>query len=62
VTGHATRDEAAREAARPAARRAEPSDDDTLAGTVGDLMSSPQAKAISKEIVRGVFGMLKKRF
>ena len=62
VTGDATREEAAREAARPAPRRAEPSDDDTLAGTVGDLMSSPQAKAISKEIVRGVFGMLKKRF
>ena len=30
-------------------------------GTLTDLLGSSQGKAIQKEVVRGVFGMLKKR-
>jgi DNA helicase HerA-like ATPase len=32
------------------------------AGAVGDFLGSRQGKAIQKEVVRGIFGMLKKRF
>ena len=31
-------------------------------GAVGDFLKSRQGKAIQKEVVRGIFGMLKKRF
>ena len=46
---------------RRAPPREAPRSDDSLLGTVGDLINSRQGQAISKEIVRGVFGMLKKR-
>jgi hypothetical protein len=32
------------------------------AGAVGDFLKSRQGKAIQRQVVRGVFGMLKKKF
>jgi DNA double-strand break repair helicase HerA and related ATPase len=61
VAGDGARAEAAREKAAPAPPREAPRSDASLLGTVGDLLGSRQGQAISKEIVRGVFGMLKKR-
>jgi DNA helicase HerA-like ATPase len=48
--------------ARPAARSAGKPASVGALGTLGDLLASSQGKAIEKEVVRGVFGMLKKRF
>ncbi len=61
VAGDAAAVETAREKAAPAPPREAPRSDDSLLGTVGGLLNSRQGQAISKEIVRGVFGMLKKR-
>ena len=61
VSGDRAQAEAVREAAAPAPPREAPRSDDSLLGTVGDLLNSRQGQAISKEVVRGVFGMLKKR-
>jgi DNA double-strand break repair helicase HerA and related ATPase len=48
--------------ARPPARHAGKQASGGALGTLGDLLASSQGKAIEKEVVRGVFGMLKKRF
>jgi hypothetical protein len=54
--------EAARERARPApAERPAPRSDDTLAGQVGDVLNSSMARQIGREVVKGIFGMLKRR-
>jgi len=54
------------ETVRQKARKAPPAeerrqDDDSLAGQVGDLLSSRAAQQVGKEVVRGLFGMLRKR-
>jgi DNA helicase HerA-like ATPase len=61
IEGDREREEAARERARPAPRREAPAPDDSLAGQVGDVLSSPIARQIGREVVRGIFGMLKRR-
>jgi DNA helicase HerA-like ATPase len=48
----------ARTAPPPEERRR---DDDSLAGQVGDLLRSDAAQKVGKEVVRGLFGMLRKR-
>lgn len=49
------------ERARPApARKAQPASDDTLAGQVMALMTSKMARDIGKQVVRGIFGMMKR--
>ena len=53
--------EAARERARPAPERQAPRDDETLAEQVSDALGSTMARQIGQEVVRGIFGMLKRR-
>jgi DNA helicase HerA-like ATPase len=61
VAGDEARVEEVRQAARPAPAREGPKDDAGLAGQVETLLRSPMAKQVGKEVVRGLFGMLKKR-
>lgn len=58
------RAEAAREAAKPAPRREparRPKADDDLLGGIGDLVNSRVAQQVTREVVRGLFGLLKRR-
>ena len=58
------REEAAREAAKPAPRREparRPKSDDDLLGGIGDLVNSRVAQQVTREVVRGLFGLLKRR-
>lgn len=58
------REEAAREAAKPAPRREptrRPKPDDDLLGGIGDLVNSRVAQQVTREVVRGLFGLLKRR-
>jgi DNA helicase HerA-like ATPase len=57
-------EERARERARPAPPRpprGAPRDDDSLLGQFGDLLGSRTGQAVTKEVVRGIFGMLRRR-
>jgi DNA helicase HerA-like ATPase len=64
VAGDAAAEEEARGRARPAPRRAPrqaPPDDDSLLGRFGDLVDSRTAQTVTREVVRGIFGMLTRR-
>jgi DNA double-strand break repair helicase HerA and related ATPase len=62
AAGDEAKVEEVRERATPAPpRRAEPKDDEGLAGQVESLLKSRMAQQVGKEVVRGLFGMLKKR-
>ena len=52
-------EQAARSASKPAPAPRAPQD--MSPGGIGDFLGSRQGKQLQKEIVRGVFGMLKKR-
>ena len=63
AAAQAEADEAAKKQADEAAKQAaktRPKPADMSAGGVGDFLNSREGKAIQKEVVRGVFGMLKK--
>ncbi len=53
--------EAARERARPAPERNAPRNDESLAEKVSDALGSTMARQIGREVVKGIFGMLKRR-
>ncbi len=54
--------DAARERARPApAERPPAQSDDSLADEVGEVLNSSMARQIGREVVKGIFGMLKRR-
>ncbi len=58
------REEAAREAARPAPRREprrQPTADEGLLGQFDDLVNSRVGRQVTREVVRGLFGLLKRR-
>lgn len=64
MEGDREREEAAREKATPAPRRERPPSppsDDSLAGQVTDVLGSRMVQQIGREVVRGIFGMLKRR-
>ncbi len=44
----------------PAPRRG-PAPKESSAGGIGDFLASREGKALQKKVVRGVFGMLRKR-
>jgi uncharacterized protein len=46
---------------KPARRERAPAPKESTAEKVGDFLSSRQGKAIQRQVIRGVFGMLKKR-
>jgi DNA helicase HerA-like ATPase len=46
---------------REPARRPAPRTDDTLAGQVQDMLGSGVGKQVAREVVRGIFGMLRRR-
>ncbi len=59
----ASTDAAAQKAAAEAAKaRPAPKPPASTAGGVGDFLSSRQGKQLQKEVLRGVFGLLKKKF
>ena len=61
AAGDATREQEARERAKPAPRRTSaPARDETLAGQVEDLLSSSVGRQVTREVVRGIFGMLRR--
>jgi DNA helicase HerA-like ATPase len=47
--------------ARPPSPRREPRSDDTLAEQVQDVLGSSVARQVTREVVRGIFGMLRRR-
>jgi hypothetical protein len=64
MEGDREREERAHETARPAPRQERPPappPDDSLAGQVSDVLRSRMAQQIGKEVVRGIFGLLKRR-
>jgi DNA helicase HerA-like ATPase len=62
VAGDAARVEEVRTTARRAPRRPQPApDDEGLAGQVDDLLRSRVAQQVGRDVVRGLFGMLRKR-
>jgi DNA helicase HerA-like ATPase len=61
AVGDAAREREARERARPAPRRrSAPASDEGLAGQVEDLLSSSVGRQVTREVVRGIFGMLRR--
>ena len=61
LAGDAARAEEVRERARPAPRRRAPRDDEGLAGQVEDILGSSVGRQVAREVVRGIFGMLRRR-
>ena len=61
VAGDAAKAEEVRQRAKPAPKREAPLSDEGLAGQVGDILSSSMGKQVTREVVRGIFGMLKRR-
>jgi DNA helicase HerA-like ATPase len=53
--------DAARERARPEPERPPRRDDDSLAEQVGEVLDSGIARSVGRELVKGIFGMLKHR-
>jgi hypothetical protein len=49
------------EAPKPAQREKAPAPEESTAEKVGDFLNSRQGKKLQKDVMRGVFGMLKKR-
>jgi len=45
----------------PASRRPAPKPDETLADQVQDVLGSSVARQVTREVVRGIFGMLRRR-
>ena len=41
---------------------APPKDEGGVADTIGDVLNSSQGKQVQREVIRGIFGMLKKQF
>ncbi len=63
ATGDAARAQEIRERPRPAPapRRREPKPPETLADQVQDVLGSGVARQVTREVVRGIFGMLRRR-
>jgi DNA helicase HerA-like ATPase len=63
MAGDAPAVEEARRTARPAPRRrsAPARDDDSLASQFGDVLGSSLGRQVTREVVRGIFGMLRRR-
>ena len=61
LSGDAAKAEEVRERAKPAPRREAPRDDEGLAGQVGDILGSSMGRQVTREVVRGIFGMLRKK-
>ena len=61
LAGDAAQVDAAVERAKPAPAKRAPAADDTLVEKVGDVLNSTTARQIGRELVRGIFGMLRKR-
>jgi DNA helicase HerA-like ATPase len=61
LAGDAAKVDAAVERAKPAPAKRAPADDDTLVDTVGDVLNSTTVRQLGREVVRGIFGMLRKR-
>jgi uncharacterized protein len=63
VAGDEARAEEVRQTARRAPPREErpPADDEGLAGQVDDVLRSRVAQQVGREVVRGLFGLLRKR-
>lgn len=53
--------DAAVERSTPAQRKRPESEPDTIADRVGDILSSTTARQIGREVVRGIFGMLRRK-
>ena len=49
-------------AAAPKPKPAPPKDEGGVADTIGDVLNSSQGKQVQREVIRGIFGMLKKQF
>ena len=64
AAGDAAKVEEVRAKAQPAPRAERPPkrDDDSLIGEIGDILGSRQGKSMQKEVVRGIFGLLRKAF
>lgn len=61
LAGDQERVDAAIETSKPAPGRSAPKREDTLAEKVGDALSSTTARQVAREVVRGIFGMLRRR-
>ena len=61
VAGDTAKAEEVRERAKPAPKRQAPPDDAGLAGQVEDILNSSMGKQVTREVVRGIFGMLGKK-
>ena len=61
VAGDTAKAEEVRERAKPAPKRQAPPDDEGLAGQVEDILNSSMGKQVTREVVRGIFGMLGKK-
>ncbi len=61
VAGDTAKAEEVRERAKPAPTRQAPPDDEGLAGQVEDILNSSMGKQVTREVVRGIFGMLGKK-
>ena len=53
--------EAAKPAPTPKPAPAKQPDQGGVADTIGDVLNSPQGKQVQREVIRGIFGMLKKK-
>ena len=62
MQGDRAAEDAARAKAQPAPSRARPKQDEGIVGTVGDMLNSRVGKQVTREVVRGLFGMLKRSF
>ncbi len=63
ISGDVAKAEEVRERPRPAPapRRREPKPPETLADQVQDVLGSSMARQVTREVVRGIFGMLRRR-
>lgn len=61
VAGDEAAEQAALERAKPAPRRSAPAEDDSLVGKITDALNSRVARDISRQVVRSVFGMLRRK-
>ena len=63
AAGDAAKEQEVRERPRPepASRRPAPKPDETLADQVQDVLGSSVARQVTREVVRGIFGMLRRR-
>ena len=49
-------------APKPAPAPKQPAGGGGVADTIGDVLNSSQGKQVQREVIRGIFGMLKKQF